>query len=81
MISNVRPRSRSYELIFCIGIFFCAVVQAQEPKKSPPLPALEGAAQIEYEQEYQEAAVLLQRVLKIAPQDFYRARDARVAGL
>jgi tetratricopeptide (TPR) repeat protein len=33
------------------------------------LPALEGAAQIEYDQGSEEAAVLLQRVLKIAPED------------
>lgn len=33
------------------------------------LPALEGAAQVEYEMGGQEAAVLLQRVLKLVPKD------------
>lgn len=48
-----------------------ALASFQNALKFSPnyLPALEGAAQIEYEQGSQEAAVLLQRVLKIAPDD------------
>ena len=48
-----------------------ALASFQNALKLSPnyLPALEGAAQIEYEQGSPEAAVLLQRVLKIAPDD------------
>jgi len=48
-----------------------ALVSFQSALKSSPdyLPALEGAAQIEYEKNGPEAAALLRRVLKIAPED------------
>src|SRR5580765_8509233 len=48
-----------------------ALASFQNALKFSPnyLPALEGAAQIEYEKGSQEAAVLVQRVLKIAPDD------------
>lgn len=48
-----------------------ALASFQSALKSSPdyLPALEGAAQIEYEKNGPEAAALLRRVLKIAPED------------
>jgi len=48
-----------------------ALASFQNALKSTPdyLPALEGAAQIEYEKNGSEASVLLRRVLKIAPED------------
>jgi tetratricopeptide (TPR) repeat protein len=48
-----------------------ALASFQNALKTSPdyLPALEGAAQIEYEKNGPQAAALLQRVLKIAPED------------
>ena len=48
-----------------------ALASFQNALKSSPdyLPALEGAAQLEYEKNSPEAAPLLRRVLKVAPED------------
>ncbi|HTS07587.1 MAG TPA: tetratricopeptide repeat protein [Candidatus Eisenbacteria bacterium] len=48
-----------------------ALVSFHKALKISPnyLPALEGAAQIEYDEGSSEASVLLQRVLKVAPED------------